>query len=146
MVDEHECQAGVACEHTVNDLNPAAQASKATEMAVRRILGLIEAWEALPPGGDWADVPMATYRRVLGNDHYQQRTVLLEAWRRFKSGILYSQVEEAAANLPPSVLKKEELRGLRDIRSKSSGGGTKRTPRPAPGKRQRTRVRRSRVE
>lgn len=101
---------------TVKDLNPRSQAVKSLEMTVIRTLGLIEAFEALEKGQDWTDVEMVTYRRVLGNDHYQQRAVIAECYRRFRSGTLYGEVLDLYENLPPAAQGRTEIkRGISQI-------------------------------
>ena len=109
------------------DLNPRAQATKGLEMTVIRCLGLIAAFEALEKGEDWTDVPSLTYRKALGNDHYQQRAVIIECWNRFQSGTLYSQVLDLAANLPPTVLERKEIKDAlprirKELDSRGKGG------------------------
>jgi hypothetical protein len=123
---------------SVADLNPRSQPVKTLEMTVIRCLGLIAAFEALEKGEDWTDVPSITYRKTLGDDHYQQRAVISECWNRFKSGTLYSQVLDLAANLPPAALERKEIHdGIRAIRKQLDSRGKGRADDAASRKRQR---------
>jgi hypothetical protein len=130
-------------EHTVADLNPRAQAVKSLEMTVVRCLQLIEVWDKLPKGGDWADTEMSDYRRILGNGHYAQRAAIVEMFRRYKDGTLHREVLDLAANLPPSVLERKEIRlGVDRIKS-GSDSRSKRKPASADaGGRRRSRSKR----
>src|SRR3990167_11333662 len=92
-------------EHTVKDLNPRSEAVKNLEMAVLRCLQLIEEFDKLLPGDDWMDVPMAKYRTILGNDHYNHRNMIAEVFKRWKSGTLYAECLALYANLPPDIWK-----------------------------------------
>ena len=111
---------------------------KSLETTVLRCLLVIEAFEALTKGQDWIDVPAATYRKVLGNDHYQQRAVLLEMWKRFEDGTLYAQVLSLHANLPPAAQKRKEISdGIKRIIARPDSRGERATPKPAARRRPR---------
>lgn len=118
MPKDHECTDGVECDHDVSDLNPRKQATKALEMTVRRALELIEEFEKLEDGLDWQDVPGSAYRRIIG-ERYEYGRLLEEVWNRYQGGTLYYEVLDLAENLPPSVLKKKEIKnGLDSIRDR----------------------------
>ena len=103
---------------TVADQNPKAQAVKFNEMTVLRVLQLIEAFDALDKGLDWQDVPSGTYRKIIG-PRYEHGRMLEEVYKRWKSVRIYAEVLDLAANLPPSVLKRKEIKdGLRAVRAK----------------------------
>jgi hypothetical protein len=124
--------------YTVADLNPNAQASKNMEMAVLRTLQLIDAFDALTKGEDWTDVPMPTYRKILGNDHYQQRNVVAEVFNRWKSGTLYGEVLSLHANLPPAAQARKEIKdGIRRINARPDGRGKGAAAKPAARQRSR---------
>lgn len=137
-------------EYTVDDLNPRAEATKTLEMAVLRTMQLIEVWDELGPGEDWTCTPAAKYRKILGNDHYQQRAVLLECWKRYEGGTLYQQVLDLHGNLPSNIWdakpgdkkeRRDELKRRRDgiagIKSRIDSRGKRRTPKPAARQRSR---------
>lgn len=90
---------------------------KGLESTVIRCIQLIEAFDALEKGMDWADVPSTVYRRVLGNDHYTQRTAVIELWNRYQSGRIYAEVLSLYDNLPPAAQNREEIHvGISAIR------------------------------
>ena len=130
-------------EYTVADVNPRSAAAKGMEMTVLRAIQLIDAFEALEQGQDWSDVPGSTYRKIIG-ERYEYPLLLSICWERFKSGTLYREVLDLAANLPPASLEREEIRdGIERINQKHSAsarrprsGAGSRAPRGDKGRRQ----------
>ena len=119
-------------EFTVKDLNPRSQAVKSLETTVIRCLGLIEAFDLLEKGQDWSYVPSATYRRVIGNDHYQSWNMIAEVFKRWQDGTLYRQVLDLFENLPPEAQKRKEIQiGIRSINARLDGRSEGSTVRPA---------------
>ena len=123
---------------SVDDLNPKSQVVKGMEMTVLRCLQIIEAFDALEKGQDWADVPGPTYRKILGTDHYQQRAVIIEMFKRFQSGTLYREVLDLHSNLPPAAQARKEIKdGITRISARPSGRGEGSTPKSAARQRSR---------
>jgi len=118
-------------EYTVKNINPKSQAAKGLEMTVMRCLQLIEAFDALGEGEDWTDVPNATYRKIIG-ERYMFARMLEEVFNRYKSGRIYTEVTDLAANLPPAALERKEIKdGLHRISQATdsrSKGRAARTP------------------
>jgi hypothetical protein len=118
--------------------NPNAGGWKGMEMAVLRTLLLIDAFDALEKGQDWTDVPMPAYRKILGNDHYQQRNVVAEVYRRWKDGRIYAEVLDLHANLPPAAQARKEIKdGVHRINARLAGRGEGGAARPAARRRSR---------
>jgi hypothetical protein len=88
---------------------------KGPEMTVLRTVRLVEAFDDVPKGGDWRDVPTKTYKNILGDDHYQMRNVLDELWKRYKSGTLFREITDLARNLPLKDIKKENPERAKEI-------------------------------
>lgn len=99
--------------YTSADLNPKADAVKHLRMTVQRALELVKEFDKLPAGQDWQSVPGTAYRRVF-DDHYSFRAQIAEVWNRYKSGSIFSEILDLAANLPPSDRKKfaKELKAI----------------------------------
>jgi hypothetical protein len=124
-------------DYTIADVNPKSQTAKGIEMTVLRALELIEAFDALEDGADWTAVPGATYRRIIG-EQYKHGRVLEECWKRYQDGTLYRQVQDLAANLPPSALGRKEIAdGLARINARPDSRGKRRPTKPTPRRRPR---------
>src|SRR3990167_1727409 len=90
---------------TVRDLNPRSVAVKSLETTVIRCLQLIEEFDKLQAGYDWMGVPMAKYRTILGNDHYNHRNMIAEVFKRYQGATLYREVLDLFKNLPLDIWK-----------------------------------------
>ena len=125
----------VVSHHTVKDLNPRSQAVKSLETTVLRCLQLIEEFDKLQAGDDWMGVPMAKYRTILGNDHYNHRNMIAEVFKRYQGATLYKEVLDLFENLPPAAQKRKEIAdGIRGVR-KAIDSGSEGKPARAPTRR-----------
>ena len=129
---EHRCTDGVACHHTVADLNPRSQVVKSTEMTVIRCLALIKLWDDeigktsykdkakySYVKKDWTDVQPAKYFKILGERAYSVEAILIEMFKRYKAGTLQREVLDLYETLPPKVQARKEIKnGIAAIRKK----------------------------
>ena len=106
----HKCEPMLYCLHTVADLNPRSRAVKTMEMAVRRALILIEAFNNAPEQ-DPTLITRTTWRELYGDRYYNspEHRNMGELIRRYQDKSLHAQVVDMFNNLPPDLQE-----GLRD--------------------------------
>lgn len=113
--------------YSIEDLNPRSQSVKQLEMTLLRAFQLIDAFDKLEDGQDWTDVPGSTYRKIIG-ERYEYPRLLEVVYERWRSGRLYSECLDLAANLPPAVLERKEIAdGLDRLSARIDNGRPKRT-------------------
>lgn len=99
------------------------RAMKTLEMTVWRAIQLIDAFdkmieESYTPGWprpkvDWRDVPMSTYRKILG--HTNEKAYVLDTiWERYGNLTLHRSVIELAENLDWDSLSKKRRKEIGD--------------------------------
>jgi hypothetical protein len=94
--------------------NPRGHAVKHLETTVLRAIRLVAAFDEVEK--DWQDVPIKTYKEILGKDYYHGGRAIEEVWNRYKNGTLFGEILDLARNLPLKDIKKENPERAKEIR------------------------------